>query len=509
MYIAAPLQMKAAETAAVNKGQTWYGLMENAGRTAAEEIISHAAGLERVLVLCGSGNNGGDGYVIARYLSEQGAEIIVGRADSEPEGVAGEMLEKIRCNDRISIVPYCEVDTEGEYDVIVDAVFGTGFHGELSDEIGELFDGLRKNSALKAAVDVPSGIDCITGGAAKNTLSCDFTVTFGAVKLGMTIPPARELCGEIIVSPIGIDEECLQMAGAAVRINDEIAFKEIKERNELSHKGDFGRLLIIAGSEGMSGAAALNVSGALRCGAGIVRLASTKSVIDRVGSGIYECTFVPMSASDRGGISMDNLPAILRAADEADVIAIGSGMMKTRDTDVILNALVKFCGSHNVPLIIDADGLNCLADCIDIIRDANCRAVLTPHIGEMARLLEADKSEIMSDRLSAARRLSELTGAVVAAKGFPTFVCSPDGRTAASYTGNSGLSRGGSGDVLTGVISGIVCANKGERLYESVCSGVYFFGKAADMAADKLSETGMLPSDAAAQLPFALKQIQL
>lgn len=517
MYTATPMQMKTAEANAVSKGTTYLQLMENAGAAAAEEIlkrIPHISG-KKTLILCGMGNNGGDGSVIARILSERGAIVTVSLASEPPfKGIAFEEYSRIASNSAITILPLLETDPNAEYDIIADAVFGTGFHGELPENIANSMKQLSASKALKVAVDIPSGADSISGKCSEGTLCCDVTVTFGAVKTGMLLSPARKHCGEIITAPIGIDDECFESIEGICELMDmTLAANAVPVRGEQDHKGSFGKLLIIAGSEGMSGAAAMNVSGALRSGAGLVRLASVPEVISRTGSGIYECTFCKLTPTPDGFISADNIPKLLSESEKMTCISIGSGMGVTSDTALILKSIVKLCGEKNIPLIIDADGLNCLAGCIDIIRNAECRAVLTPHPAELGRLLGISAAEVIADRQRAAMQLAELTGAVVCAKGYPTYIVSPEGRVRVSYTGNGGLSRGGSGDVLTGIISGIVTADSRgisedkSLLFEAACAGVYIFGLAADFAANKLSMTGMLPTDVIKMLPEVYKKL--
>ncbi len=507
-YICTPSQMKIAEANAVKRGGTYIGLMENAGAAAAEEIIRRINVPRTALIICGKGNNGGDGFVIARLLADKGTAVFVTLPCGKPSGgIAAEEYGRIEGYGGISIISADDTCISDEYDLTADAVFGTGCRGELPENVRELFRRLRK-TGLVLAVDIPSGADSVTGRISEGTLRCGLTVTFGALKTGMTLSPAREYCGETVVKSIGITPECFEHTDyAAYLMTSSIAEKQIPERGQLCHKGTFGKALIAAGSRNMSGAAALNVLGVLRSGAGLVKLASIPCVADRVGSGIYEVTFEELEEKD-GHISKDSIHKLLCAAQDSSVFAIGSGLTCCDDTKAIVRAAVNFCGEKNIPLIIDADGLNCIAGSIDIIRNAKCRAVLTPHPGELARLLELTLSEVTADRLSAAARLARETGAVVIAKGVPTYIISPDKRVCASYTGNGGLSRGGSGDVLTGVVTGICAMNKGERIFECACSAAYIFGLAADIAAEKLSKSGMLPSDAAAQLPFAFKKIR-
>ncbi|MBQ5333703.1 MAG: NAD(P)H-hydrate dehydratase [Oscillospiraceae bacterium] len=517
MHIATPKQMKMAEANAVSKGTSYLQLMENAGKAAAEEIINNFTSIngKRALILCGKGNNGGDGFVIARLLCEKGADVTVSLTSEKPEtGIAFEEFSKIAELPDITIRRLSETDLDIEYDIISDCIFGTGFHGELPENIAEALKKMSGKNALKVAVDIPSGADSISGKCSEGTLHADITVTFGAVKAGMLHSPAKEHCGRIITADIGIDDSCFEaIGGIPVLMDLRLAAEAVPVRDENCHKGCFGRLLIIAGSDGMSGAAAMNVTGALRSGAGLVRLASVPRVIDRVGSGIYECTFTELSPAADGTISKDNIPLLLSAAEKSTTISIGSGMGVSEDSREIIRKIISLCGEKNIPIVIDADGLNCLAGCIDIIRNAKCRAILTPHPAELGRLLNVPTAQVTADRQSAAMRLSELTGAIVCAKGYPTYIASPEGNVCASFTGNGGLSRGGSGDVLTGIISGLVCANNRETfadnslLFKAASAGAFIFGLAADIEAEELSMTGMLPTDAANRLPYVFSRL--
>lgn len=508
MYIVTPKQMKLAEEMTDKSGVSYLELMENAGAASAAEIIKRLdVNGKKALVLCGKGNNGGDGYVIARYLADKGAFVTVAITAEKPQtGIAFDEYNRICGNKCIKIQPLRETELQG-YDIIVDAAFGTGFHGELPDDIKKAFRDISASNAFRLAVDIPSGADSVSGQCSDDVPYFDVTVTFGAIKAGMLHMPARKHCGEIVTADIGITDEIIEKSGGIELMDDMTAAVSVPERGELCHKGCFGKLLIIAGSDSMSGAAAMNVTGALRSGAGLVRLASVPKVIDRVGSGIYECTFTELKPNADGGISAENIPELSELISKMTCVSLGSGMGMSEDSIKITESVVKVCGEKNIPLIIDADGLNCLAGRIDIIRNANCRAVLTPHPAELGRLFGITSAEVLADRQAVAKKLAELTGAVVCAKGYPTYIVSPEGRTRASFTGNGGLSRGGSGDVLTGIISGLVSSNRcdlpenGGKLFEAASAGVYIFGAAADIAADVLSKTGMLPTDAAMALP--------
>ena len=372
MYIVTPKQMKAAEEMTDKNGVSYFELMENAGAAAAAEIIKRLdVSGKKALVLCGKGNNGGDGYVIARHLADKGAFVTVAITAEKPQtGIAFDEYNRICVNKNIKIQPLSETELQG-YDVIVDAVFGTGFHGELPDDIKKAFREISSTDAFRLAVDIPSGADSISGKCSDDVPYFDVTVTFGAIKAGMLHMPARKHCGEIVTADIGITDETLEKSGGIELMDDMTAAMSVPKRGEMCHKGCFGKLLIIAGSDSMSGAAAMNVTGALRSGAGLVRLASVPRVIDRVGSGIYECTFTELKPNADGGISAENIPEINELISKMTCVSLGSGMGMSEDSIKITESVVKVCGEKNIPLIIDADGLNCLGGRIDIIRNAN------------------------------------------------------------------------------------------------------------------------------------------
>ncbi len=294
-------------------------------------------------------------------------------------------------------------------------------------------------------------------------------------------------------------QEC---ASVPVEVTDDFIKNTIPKRDKLSHKGDFGKLLIIAGSDDMSGASALNVKAALRSGAGLVKLASTLKVIDRVGSSIYECTFSTLESKD-GVISYDNIDRIKTLIDSSTVVAIGSGMSVTDDSKKLVKEVIDYCGKKSLPLVIDADGLNAIIDNVDIIKASSCKVILTPHVAELARLVKASNDEVKADRLRFATYLADKTGAIVVAKGVPTYITDSK-KVYESYTGNSGLSRGGSGDVLTGIIAGL-CSAIGDKatLLDIAATGVYMFGYSADIVAENMSMQAMLPSDVIEALPQA------
>ena len=505
-YICTPAQMRAAEAdAAEGIDGGFLTLMENAGRAFADEIRYRAPAAKSILILCGKGNNGGDGFVAARLLSENMDVTVALLVNSAPVGIAGTEFSHLH-NSSVKIITGDEIDYDKEYDVIADAVFGTGFHGELPENVSLIFSRLIYSKALKISADVPSGVNAENGMISRCVFPADITVTFGAVKLGMTLPPARDMCGETVIKEIGVEDALRRSGFIPVLMDEHRALSVLPERNEYSHKGSFGRLSVIGGSSSMSGAAALNVRAALRSGAGLVALASVKTVCDRTAASIPECTFAELIAGDTGNISSASLDLIEKELLRSDTAAAGSGLGCTPDTALIVREIIRICGKSNIPLVLDADGLNCIAGDAGFLAKHGCHAVLTPHPKELSRLLDVDIKTVLEDRLAAAVKLSRLSNSIVVSKGYPTFIVSPDGRAAASYTGNAGLSKGGSGDVLTGIISGLITSNKGDRLFDCACSGVWIFGAAADITAERMSMTSMLPSDVTDDLDKIFKK---
>lgn len=510
MFYATPEQMKTIEAFSDSHGVSYKQLMENAGAAAAELICKIAAEndlSDGILIICGKGNNGGDGFVTARYLADVGMKVTAVLAAGDPAT-------------ELAGYQYCELSGCGSVDVldlndnidavfklfstsalIVDAVYGTGFKGELPPQIKACFSYASRCGKLILAMDVPSGGDCGTGEAAENTLKCDYTVTFGCLKTGMLSEPLRSLCGEITIADIGFTEECFRSVDyIAEDLSEENVYSLFPKRAEDSYKNQFGRLLVIAGSKCMSGAALLSVSSALRSGVGLCTLASTDEVINRISSAVPEATLLPLASAADGTISEKNSPALLEAAEKATAILIGPGLAVSDGTKALVKAIIE---NASCPVILDADGINCTTDCIDIIRSTKNKLIVTPHQGELERLYKAAFSdESACCRLNMAMALAREYDIIVAAKGVPNFIVG-NGKALICRAGNPGLSRGGSGDVLAGMTAAF--AAMGLAPDDAAAAAVFLHGKAADLAAEKLSQQGMLPSDVIGQLPYVFK----
>ncbi len=510
MFFPTPRQMRTIEENSDKNGVSYRELMENAGGELAiliDKMTAEKKLRRDIVFLCGSGNNGGDGFVAAAALAENGFHVTVILTCGEPSSELAALEFRRLCETEEADVLSLDSDKDAalyrisEASVIADAVFGTGFHGFLPPDIRECFSYAAKCSGIKIAVDVPSGGDCLKGTVSEGTMECSCTLTFGYKKIGMTMYPLADLCGEIITADIGFTDECLSDIDLLPELfGEKEAFEVIPPRHKNSHKGDFGKLLNAAGCSRMSGAALLSTKAALKCGTGLVTLASSAAVIDRIASAVPEATYLPLPEEKDGSIAGIAADAVIKGTENRSAVSIGCGLSVTAGTKNIVKNVIKAAAC---PIILDADGINCISDNIDIIKDAKNKLIITPHAGELARIAGVSPSEAAADRLTIAVNISREYGVIVAAKGVPTFVVG-EGKVYVIPAGNPGLSKGGSGDVLTGIIAGL-CA-QGIAPLKAAAAGVFLHGAAADIAAERFSMAAMQPSDVIECLSFVFKK---
>lgn len=483
-------------------------LMENAGTQvveAMEEFFgSDAPG--SVAVCCGKGNNGGDGLVVARHLYNLGLDV---RAYlfSSADQLDGSPATNFKMAQALG-VPITEIpDAEAwkrhfaaleSYDCVVDALFGTGITGGLRGHYGEVVDAINAAGAAVVAVDVPSGLSADSGEVEGPVVDADLTVTFAAAKLCHVLSPAEDYCGEIYVVDIGIPEASIATIDDAVlMITPEHCADLLLPRASDTHKGTYGRVLVVAGAPGTTGAAVLSAQGALRGGAGLVTVAAPDSVYPIIAGQVTEALVRPLpSASDGGGLALDAVDEVLELVGSTDVLAIGPGVGTSAETAEAVRQIV---GQAGVPTVIDADGLNALAGNLDLVAKAGAPRILTPHPGEMARLLECSTGDVQSDRLASARRLATESDALVVLKGHRTVLAHPAGSLVLNPTGNPGMATGGSGDVLTGLIAAFLA----QRMEPGSAAelGVFVHGAAGDLAVDELGEVALIAGDLVDLLP--------
>lgn len=547
MRVVTTKQMAKVENMAEKSGISKKTLMQNAGRKLAERIMEISSKEEfsapentNVVFLAGSGNNGGDCFAAAYILIYRGYNVtVVNLINSPSTEIAKECFDALpekvkivtgwRSKDISAAVEAAKLDyttirntnisaltqkkelTAVEKlllsekkrmtdireavvsaDILVDGVFGTGFHGQLDKEIMSVF--AIGTGAYRVSVDIPSGGDGSKGTVSAGIFKADETVCLGCLKFGMTQYPLKKFCGKITVADIGIPKNAYNVIEGKreyyrIERNSLAGFPPKRERD--AHKGTFGTVLVVAGSSSMRGAAVFAVLGALKSGAGVVRLASVGKCIDTVSVLTPEATFIELESDDNGFMRYGGKTEeiLYDAVKKADSVVIGSGMGVTDDTMEIVRFVVQ---NAETPVIIDADGINCIARDIEILMDKKSEVIITPHPGEMARLLKCDSGMINENRIMAAEKYAEQYGITVVLKGAGTII-SDRCRTSANHTGNAGMSKGGSGDILSGIIGS--AAAQGIPPYDAACAGVYMHGLAGDAAAEKFGQEAMLPRD--------------
>jgi NAD(P)H-hydrate epimerase len=500
--------MRKIEAASSQFGLSPNFLMQNAGKYMAEKALLLYDQLnfkKSIVILTGNGNNAGDGYVCAEMLWQGKIDVTVIMANGQPKTQLCINAFNAMNTDVKTISAENPEVTEiiSNASIVIDCIFGTGFHGELPEEMHFIFDTVKMSKALKIACDIPSGACAVNGSCSEKTVTFDYTFTFGAVKSGMLLYPAREKCGQIIVCDIGIPKKTFHAVENHARLmNNEIVKKIIQKRNPDSHKGCYGKLLNISGSRRFTGAAALSTLAALRSGVGICTLAAPECVINALSSTIFEATFLKLDEDDNGQLLIDNIDVILKEAQTATAILVGCGLGRSKTVTELIAELIKNC---ECPLIIDADGINSMAGSIDLFRNTKASIILTPHPGEMARLTGLSKSEVFKNRVEIAEDFAKEYNVTFVSKGAGTVIISPDGSQTVCISGNAGLSRGGSGDVLSGMIAAF--SAQGLSPADAAACAVYLHGTSADRVSQKFSMQGMLPTDVINELPLLFRSL--
>jgi len=480
-------------------------LMERAGRAvarAAIDVAGHVYGA-RAVVVCGVGNNGGDGFVAARHLARSGVRVSVcSVAAPNAEGSAGANVARLA---EQGLTAHACTSSElthvlGHADVAVDAIFGTGFHGRPEGSWADAITALNSSPAPVVAVDMPSGIDGATGEAPGEAVWAEITVAFGAAKAGTVLLPGAERAGTVRVVDIGLLDALGRSHAGLTEASDVAAV--LPARGLQGHKRSSGVLLVVSGSRGMTGAPALIARAAGRVGTGLVTVATPHSVVSTVGAQASEAIFLPLGQTDDGSASLDALDELLEAAERADAVAIGPGLTRHDETAELVRALVERCPS---PLVLDADGLNAFEGDVERLRERAGETVLTPHDGEFARLMRGSVEEVAPDRLAAARALASASGATAVLKGTRTVIAPRDGIVRVNPTGNVALATAGTGDVLTGVIGGLLA--RGVGMVDAATAGAYVHGLAGSLAGQASGE-GTLASDVVERLPDAIEVVR-
>jgi NAD(P)H-hydrate epimerase len=391
-----------------------------------------------------------------------------------------------------------------EGDLVVDALFGTGLDRALDGLFAAAAEGLSSLGLPVVAVDLPSGLDASSHQPLGPHARADLTVTFAALKVAHVLPPASLACGEVAVADLGVPPSLVDEAEGDLHL---LLGEEIGGLLPLRaldvHKGSYGHLLVVAGSPGKAGAAVLAARAAVRAGAGLVTAAVPSPLLPALAAGSVESMTLPLPCDEEGRLRSAAVEPLLAMAARCTALAVGPGLGTDGDTPQTVRRLVRECP---MPLLLDADGLNAFAGQPESLRERQTPTVLTPHPGELARLLGTTAAEVNADRLGAAREAARLTGCVVALKGHLTVVAAPDGPVAINTTGNAGMASGGSGDVLTGALGALLA--QGLDPWEAACVGVFVHGLAGDLVAAELGPEAIPAGDLAAALPRALSTLR-
>lgn len=504
VYTAA--EMRRTDAAAI-KGVGIPGtvLMERAGMAVAEYLLEHYCDRHCFVVLAGKGNNGGDGFVAARHLLEAGAVVQILAAAPAKE-YRGDALVNLKILSRLGVEvahnpgPAAIKRALSSDCVIVDAIFGTGFSGEprgrAADFIRIARAAVERFGHPVVAVDIASGIDASTGQTAVLTMPAGATVSFHAPKVGHFAPPGTFFTGDLILADIGIPESC-GVPAQHFLTDPDVLEAVLPQKMDYDHKFCVGRILVAGGSTGLTGAACLTAEAALRAGAGVVTAAVPASLNPVFEQKLLEVMTLPVNDNGSGHLPMSALETLVEAAGSADCVVLGPGLGRNPDSDSLV---LKFLAACQTPAVLDADGLNAIAGRPGLVKKRVGATVLTPHTGELARLLDLSGAEVAADALGSARSAAKKTGGIVVLKGSSTIIT--DGRiTLFNPSGNPGLATAGSGDVLSGVIGALLA--KGLEPIVAAAAGAFMHGLAAELAAGELGQDNLIASDLIDYLPLA------
>ncbi len=479
-------------------------LMENAGE-AAYFVILNKIGIKdkRFLIFCGSGNNGGDGLVVARKIHSMKGNVkiyIFGNPESYTRAakINYEIIKKLK----IPVILIEQVDKFkslkmelAHCNVIIDAIFGTGLTRDISGLFYKTIQLINNSNKTVISLDIPSGISGNNSNIMSTAVKADYTITFGLPKLGNLLYPGFEYCGKLFVTHISFPEDLYKNLNIEVNIP-----AELNKRNPNGHKGSFGDVLFIAGASNYYGAPCFAALSFLKAGGGYGRLASPKTITPYISSGSKEIVHIPLESTETGSISSKNKGVIINLSEKVDMLVIGPGMSLNKETQKLIIELIK---ETKKPLLIDGDGISAISENLDILKNRKHPTILTPHIGEMAKLCKLSIKEIQENKIDISQKTSEKLNSYIVLKGAHSIIACPDKRIFINLSGNSGMATAGSGDVLTGTIAAMY--GLGQKIEEAVKTGVFIHGLSGDLAAIEKGEDGITANDIMEYLPASLK----
>lgn len=496
MLVLTKQQIAQAETAAP---LTDSEMMENAGLAAALYALDMRIG-PRYAVFCGCGNNGGDGFVAARELRKRGASADCFVFSRELSALAKEKMDLFEAEfGKVTLIDERDDISAllSKYSVVIDAIFGTGLSREVTGIYAKVI-GALDGSVPTLSLDIPSGIECDSGKVLGCAVMATDTITFTAAKPAHFLYPGYIHTGRLTATTVGFDPP----QGTVFSADEGLVQTVFPKRPAESHKGHYGSVMLLCGSEGYTGAAAFAAFAAVRGGAGLVNICVPRAIYNITAVKLNESIVTPMPCDDDGKISADALPELLERAKKADVMLIGCGLGRSPDVSKVVQTLVKEAPTQ---LILDADGINGLEGNIDLLSQASCTPILTPHDGELARLFGGEVPFAAENRLSQTVKCAQRLSSTLVRKGHRTMVADRFGNVCINTAGNPGMARGGSGDLLAGLVAAF--SAQGIAGFEAASAAVYVHALAGDLAARELGEVGMTPGDMILGIPRVLKKI--
>jgi hydroxyethylthiazole kinase-like uncharacterized protein yjeF len=486
-------------------------LMENAASSVMFEMEKYFGCLDgfRIGIICGKGNNGGDGLALARRLRIRGVPVRVAllapfRSVSGEAKINLSILRKMDVEIQQSASRGLITDLILWSDILVDAILGVGLASPLKGVFAHAANVINAAGKRVVSIDIPTGIDSDTGKVLGAAIRADLTVTMALLKRGLLLYPGAEFAGTVRVADIGIPQEVVEKEDVSLILLDRNTVRiEGTCRKRDAHKGDYGHLMVIAGSPGKAGAAVMAARSSLRTGTGLVSVATPNNLVPIIQSQIFEAMCIPTAESMEGTLGIASEEELLRSLDGMSAVAIGPGLSThIESAQLIRNIFPRI----RLPIVIDADGLNAFVGHRTLLKEAKASVILTPHPGEMGRLLSLSAADVQKDRVNIAARFAKEYNIILVLKGAGTVIATPQGEIFINSSGNPGMATGGTGDVLTGMIGGFLA----QRLpaVQAACLGVYLHGLAGDIAALELGEASLIAGDVIDRIPQAMKEIQ-
>jgi NAD(P)H-hydrate epimerase len=502
-------------TAITSLGIPGLLLMENAGRAFVDELERQVRGFasKTTVVLCGKGNNGGDGFVIARHIANRGGEVLIVllagrrsvRGDAKTNLDAAVRMSRLRSSG-LRFEEFGKTSRPalpGRPDIVVDALFGTGFTGDLGGNELAAVSWINSSRAFVASVDIPSGVDASTGTVGNAAVKANLTVAMGLAKIGHYVGQGCDLSGTVRVADISIPPALFHARRDPVyRVLAEDVVSVLPSRPRTAHKYSAGKVLVIAGSRSFTGAPVMTAHAALRSGAGAVILAFPSSIHQALARRLTEVIMAPVKETPAGSLGLASLPEIQARGAWADALALGPGLSRDEETMAFVREILRTVGK---PIVLDADALFALKGYTSLLTKRTAPVILTPHTGEFAALTGGDAAKADEFRVTAAREAAQRFSSVVVLKGAPTVTAGPGGTAYVNSTGNPGMATIGSGDVLTGLIAGFMA--QGTPPEGAAYAGVFVHGRAGDIAAERFGMRSVIATDIGDAIAAALSQL--